>query len=583
MRNQAKSDMNILRIAVALIAAFTLSAADQNWMHLQTENFEIYTTAGEKRGREAILYFEQVRALFGKLFKGANASKLPVRIVAFRNEKEFLPFRPNEFAYAYYHSGLERDYIVMQSVASEHYPVAVHEYMHRVVHSMGLQLPVWFNEGLADLFGSLRPAGNKVELGHMSAGRANVLRSNKMIPLATFLAVDHKSPLYNEKDKAGIFYAQAFVLTHMLYFGEGYKGKLGNLEVALQKTKDPAEAFLSTYGKPLVAVQNDLQNYMRQDRFYYGLVDVKLDKEEEEPETLPVDEYESKIMIADLYRVARNYPESTRMYEEAAKIAPKRPEAEEGLAWLAMNQGKREEALPHFERAIELGSKRPLVFERAAKLDWKDTKRALGYMQRAVELDPEMKDGNLTIGQLAMNARQPQVAIDALNKVKHVSPEQASLLFRAKAHAWMALNNMDNARKNAELAKQYAKTDADRGGVAELDAYFEKRDHSAAPVDVPPSVRRAMPREKRKVVSGDLLDVGCQGKQARITIEEMTGMKSVYLISDPDRIEMRNAEGVTHEFTCGPQQNTRVKVSYVDPAEPVQGVAGVVRAIEFMK
>ena len=46
-----------------------------------------------------------------------------------------------------------------------------------------------------------------------------------------------------------------------------------------------------------------------------------------------------------------------------------------------------------------------------------------------------------------------------------------------------------------------------------------------------------MPREKRKIISGDLLDVGCQGKQARITIEEITGMKSVYLISDPDRIE----------------------------------------------
>jgi hypothetical protein len=54
------------RLFAAILVAFldrSLAAADQ-WVKLATPNFELYTTAGEKKGREAILYFEQVRSFF---------------------------------------------------------------------------------------------------------------------------------------------------------------------------------------------------------------------------------------------------------------------------------------------------------------------------------------------------------------------------------------------------------------------------------------------------------------------------------------------------------------------------------------
>ena len=84
-----------------------------------------------------------------------------------------------------------------------------------------------------------------------------------------------------------------------------------------------------------------------------------------------------------------------------AKSAPGRPEAEEGLVgWLGKYQNKNPEALTHFARAIELGSARPLVFQSAAELSWNDSKQAYRYMKRAVELDPDLKDGNYKLGTL---------------------------------------------------------------------------------------------------------------------------------------------------------------------------------------
>ena len=427
------------------------SAAETIWTHLQTENFEMYTTAGEKRGREAILYFEQVHALFAQMFKSANTRKLPVRIVAFRNEKEFAPFRPGQAAAAFYGSGLERDYIVMQSITPENYPIAVHEYMHRIVNSMGLTYPVWLNEGVAELFATLKPVGNKVQMGMMDINRATVLRTNKMIPLPAFMAVDEKSPIYNERDKAGIFYAQSFALAHMLYFGN--EAEFGKLQQAFQKNKDPKEAFLTAYGLTLEAVQRDLEKYMNQNRFFYGVVNVKLEKSEETAEVRPVEDFEVKIMLADLYRINHNWAEAARAYEEAARIANDRPETEEGLAWLALYQQKPAEALPHFVKAIQLGSKRPLVFQHASMLSWGDTAKALEYMKRAVELDPDLTDGNYNLGTLALNAQDPKLALEALGKIKKVTPDRASGLFRTKAHAYLALNNFRRSKEECGLGE----------------------------------------------------------------------------------------------------------------------------------
>ena len=57
--------MKYRRLLPALLAfASVASAAEQKWVKATSANFEVYTTAGEKKAREAIVYFEQVRSFF---------------------------------------------------------------------------------------------------------------------------------------------------------------------------------------------------------------------------------------------------------------------------------------------------------------------------------------------------------------------------------------------------------------------------------------------------------------------------------------------------------------------------------------
>src|SRR5205085_3989134 len=109
-------DVSLSHCSAAVLASVltaSVATAAEQWLKLKSSHFELYTTAGEKKGREAILYFEQVRDFFSRA-RSSNEkliSDASVHIIAFRSEKEFKPYRINDSAAAYYLSGYDRDYI----------------------------------------------------------------------------------------------------------------------------------------------------------------------------------------------------------------------------------------------------------------------------------------------------------------------------------------------------------------------------------------------------------------------------------------------------------------------------------------
>src|ERR1035441_7792086 len=111
----------------------------------------LHQRGSQKKGREAILYFEQVRSFFLEASASKRVSEFPVRIVVFRGEKQYQPYRFNEFAFAYYARGRNRDYIVMQDIVSEHYPAAIHEYTHMIIEHTGLKPPPRSEEHTSEL------------------------------------------------------------------------------------------------------------------------------------------------------------------------------------------------------------------------------------------------------------------------------------------------------------------------------------------------------------------------------------------------------------------------------------------------
>src|SRR6202453_2298217 len=82
-------------LLVSLCCAPAVLAGDPQWVEVRSPNFSVVTDAGERRGREVAMRFEQMRAVFGALMTNSKVNlPVPLQIVAFRNAKEWRQFAP---------------------------------------------------------------------------------------------------------------------------------------------------------------------------------------------------------------------------------------------------------------------------------------------------------------------------------------------------------------------------------------------------------------------------------------------------------------------------------------------------------
>ena len=143
----------VVRIALALVLALPLMAADPKWIRMPSPGFEIYSSAGEGNTRRVLRHFELASEFFAQVTGTVPAKAEPVRVIVFGSKKEYEPYRPNEFAAAFYLGGAARDYIVLGGTSDDVFPIAVHEYVHLIVQNAGTRLPPWLSEGLAEQIG----------------------------------------------------------------------------------------------------------------------------------------------------------------------------------------------------------------------------------------------------------------------------------------------------------------------------------------------------------------------------------------------------------------------------------------------
>ena len=130
--------------------------------------------------------------------------------------------------------------------------------------------PVWFNEGLAEYYRTLEVTANgrQATIGRLQTGHVLRLR-DEWLPLAAVLAVGHDSPLYNERDKASVFYAESWALMHYLALGENgaYAKQIGPFLTLLFNGVAPEQACEQALKLPLAQLEKKLRAYIAQDRW----------------------------------------------------------------------------------------------------------------------------------------------------------------------------------------------------------------------------------------------------------------------------------------------------------------------------
>ena len=545
-------------------------------------------------------------------------SSLPVRIVAFRSEKEFGPYRIRESSAAFYLSGHDRDYIVMSKVSSDARSVAVHEYVHLLVNHSGVSLPTWFNEGLATLYSTLTPLAGKIKVGDILPAYYQLLHRKKLLGLETLTSVDRDSPHYNERDRAGVFYAQSWALTHMLLLSEQYRLGVGRFTVEIQNGARAETAFQQVYGKSFEQVEKDFQSYISGDRFFAGFFDTKLEKSAEKPDARPASKLESGIVLANLLAMTRKTERAREMYEQLSAESPGAFQVPEALGYLAWRENNVAEAVHYFARAVKLGSSNPKMHYDYALLlrgQGEEPSAVASLLLAAVNLRPDYEEARSALGFALVDDGRYEDAVIQFARVKSIAPERASRVYQAVAYANLRLNRMDQAQKTIRLARKYAQGADELDAAERLSAWIQRvasgelSSQPRAPgfdaeQDGPPRLTRQQPRpagdprgnnvesplcegcapisERSDVqkVTGILRRVDCLSMTARFHVA--SGDETVKLYVDkPREITLKNAPPGEFELRCGMQEELRVTVEYMPRQDDQRETVGDVVAVDF--
>lgn len=443
----------------------------------------MYTTNSEKQATRALQVFEQVRYFFLQSSKNKQAPEGRVRIIAFSSEKEYKPYRLNGGAFAYYLQSRERDYIVMQDIETAHHQAAVHEYTHLIVQHMKLDLPIWLNEGMADLYSSLEPHGQQSMVGRPLEGHVITLLRRPWMDWNVLFAVDHKSPFYNESDKMSIFYAQSWALTHMLYLSPSYSRGFSNFLLAVATGTSTPDAFRKVYGKTVPEVAKDAANYIRQSSVHAALYNITLPKTDLDPQVAELSDFQIGLALADLLGSRpETAPDAQQRLLALERQYPRSSDVEESLGYLAWQQNNVPEACKHFGLAVANGSKDVRMIYDYAGLDYSGgapPKEVMGLLQQVVAIEPDNVDAEILLANLEIGQHEYGAALSSISGIHTIKPEQAYNFFTIAAFCKANLHDADGARRSAQKALQYAKTASERQQIDKLLTFLAQSGDSA--------------------------------------------------------------------------------------------------------
>ena len=443
--------IGVLRGMLVLLAAIPACA---EWVVYRTSELELLTDAGDKAASKVLDRMAAVRQVLGQ---GPTAGR-PLRVFVFAAEREFHSYADGPLTEGTYASGSERSYILLSAGAGLTRNAA-HEYAHRVLSPSTPRFPLWLDEGLAELYSTLEVKGQTAVVGSANETHLTNLRNRRWLT-----ARELENPtLLEERERAGIFYAECWALTHMLELGTKWRGQTPQFLKELLAGREASQAFHDAYGRTLDQALQELHGYVgniRPERVETG---PRLPQDT--PSVMRLDDLTASLQLADLALHVDKLALARKLFEEAARSHPDTPEAEAGLGTLAMAENRRADALGHLRRATELRAPGGEIYFELAMLrrdEGAAEKEVDELLERAIAADPSYGDAQLQLGQREADRGEYSQAIDHLAAATGILPRESNVWY-ALAYAESKAGEKDRARDSAKRALQTARNRQDEG------------------------------------------------------------------------------------------------------------------------
>ena len=395
------------------ILALAPSARGEDWVRVRSAHFEVLSDAAPERARGVAVALERFRRVMAAVLgRGPGRVDPPTVVVAFRDQDSFAPFRPvyrgrSQEVEGYFQAGSDRDYIAVSlgSDPRDAGETLFHEYAHVLLNRTLSAQPLWLAEGLAEVFSRWSAGDGEALVGRPAADHLRRLQREKPLPISRLVQLDYTSPLYNEGDERGIFYAQSWALAHWALLGRGATGPadLESFLSAIAAGVEPARAFASAFGASVETAETLLAAYVAAPlpvgRFPVVDVDADITVESAAPPRAEVE-----FRLGDLLLHGGRLPEAQRHLERAIESDPRFGPAHSALAHAAVRRGRWDEARREVGLALAADPTDAVALFHYAELLVRETSargevlspereaEAVAALERALTLDPQLAD-----------------------------------------------------------------------------------------------------------------------------------------------------------------------------------------------
>ncbi len=477
-------------IAAALIGLITvpfsrsaLAGDEPKWVEVHSAHFSVLTDAGDKRGREVALRMEQMRAVFGQLLlKSKLKMSVPVTVVALKSDQQYAAVAPGKqsMAAGFYVPGADRIYIVLNVSEVDPWRAVAHSLAHYFLNYNYPPVQGWFDEGMAEYFGSIQIGSKGVDIGgdpelmpewhedifeemrrdpNVPQSLTQLLSSPVWLSMVDLFTMKHDGSGIREGTHNTIYYAQSWMVVHYL-INKQRMPEVGTYFDLVLNQKVPVEkAMVAAFDLSPAQMEDAVKAYFKS----LSNLGIALDQSKK-PIADPVDvpqpvhfnlpfdadnlglavnstpETEARAVIGDIMaRVPEHHDQAIRDLQQLIADPKDNEVAHRALAWDHIPRKQFDAAADELEKASDLNPRDPWVWfyrsvlkYRRAQATRQEVQGLANMMQdlRAVtDWYPEMADAYNMLGMARVEGGGINSALEAQRQAIALAPRNLEYQF----------------------------------------------------------------------------------------------------------------------------------------------------------
>ena len=343
----------------------------ERWTTLAIDELTIYSSADDDTTRSVASGLVRLRDALGVVTQLKVRSPLPTRVFVFGDQRSFKTYCEAAMGRSERLSGVflsQRDgnHVLVDGTVHGVDHVVYHELTHYFLrNTISSEVPLWFNEGLAEFYSTFAEHKDSVDVGLPVDAHIAWLRTQPLIPLKALFAIDHDSKEYHEGNRQGVFYAESWALVHYMMIGNpARRPQLGTYVGLIASGKPIDDAFRTAFNTTYDDLERELRKYIRgfsMSYIRYTLADLKA-TEVPAPQPLPRDAL--LVGLADLlmHTQTPRFDDAETFLNAALKANPSSAEAYAEMGVAKSWQRQHDDAETYFEKAVKLGSRNALPY-----------------------------------------------------------------------------------------------------------------------------------------------------------------------------------------------------------------------------